>query len=163
MDFRNFAKKIIGALLNSKKRVARNILVHFCNLFPSVRIFEIGDYSLILLFLSKDTNRKIRMTMIIYIYRSLIGSKLGSSRINTGEGVWETHQRHCAHLAWYLEPKLNHSIIKIENVFFSYLYFYPPFLHGPLADKHWFAFFCIFSPREIHILRANTRWTFRLV
>ena len=33
----------------------------------------------------KDTNRKIRKTVLIYIYGSFNGSKLGSSNINTGE------------------------------------------------------------------------------
>ena len=59
----------------------------------------------------KDTNRKIRKTMIIYICGSLIGSKLGSSCPNTGERTWETQQRLCEHLAWYMEPKFNHSIL----------------------------------------------------
>ena len=39
----------------------------------------------------KDTKRKIIKTVIIDIYGSLIGSKLGSSRANTGERIWETN------------------------------------------------------------------------
>ena len=35
----------------------------------------------------KDTKRKIIKTVIIDIYGSLIGSKLGSSRANTGERI----------------------------------------------------------------------------
>ena len=48
---------------------------------------------------SKDTNRKIRiMVVLICICGSLIGSKLGSTNVNTGERVLEAQQRHCAYL-----------------------------------------------------------------
>ena len=38
---------------------------------------------------SKDTNRKIRKTELIYICGSLIGSKLGSSSANTGTAPYK--------------------------------------------------------------------------
>ena len=58
----------------------------------------------------KDNNRKIRKTKFIYTCGSLIGSKLGSSSVNTGEKLWESQQRHCMHLAWELEPKSYHTV-----------------------------------------------------
>ena len=75
----------------------------------------------------KDHNRKIRNTVIIYIYESLIGSKPGSSSTKTDERMLETQQRRCAHLAWYLEPKFNHSILQKMLFLSFYQYLYPSF------------------------------------
>ena len=58
---------------------------------------------------SKDTNRKIRKTELIYICGSLIVSKLGSSSANTGERMYVRDAT--KFLAWYLEPKFNHIIL----------------------------------------------------
>ena len=60
-----------------------------------------GKYSEVNL---KDTNRKIRKTMIIYIYGSLIGSKSGSISANTGERMLETQQSQVC--TPHLEPKI---------------------------------------------------------
>ena len=68
----------------------------------------------------KDTNRKIRNTVIINIYEILIGSKPGSSSSNTGERMLETQQRRCVQSGLVFGTKIQPQY-SIENVFLIFL------------------------------------------